>query len=202
MQKQYDRNILSLTYHHICTMINMYLLVYSWWVWVSRHRPRSSRFCSEVLHRWGQLGSYRKQHPHLLYQGSASGEEHSPHTVHQEPRPSINSVCVNCVCSFRPSSTLRRGIRRLTWRIRIWFGTSGVCVLNRCTRYSSRRNPLLHFHVPVECLACMMICVCAGVFSVQRSGNSWWPPSYERIRIAHLQTGQRSGTVGVLQVPL
>ncbi len=111
-------------------------------------------------------------------------------------------MCVNCVCSFRPSSTLRSGIRRLTWRIRIWFGTSGVCVLNRCTRYDCRRNPLLHFHVPVECLAHDDLCVCAGVFSVQRSGNSWWPPSYERIRIAHLQTGQRSGTVGVLQVPL
>lgn len=166
-------------------MINMYLLVYSWWVWVSRHCPRSSRFCSEVLHRWGQLGSYRKQHPHLLYQGRASGEEHSPHTVHQEPRPSINSVCVNCVCSFRPSSTLRRGIRRLTWRIRIWFGTSGVCVLNRCIRYSSRRNPLLHFHVPVEwrfmCMCRCLFCSAIGEFlmvtviwtDTDRTPSSW-----------------------------
>lgn len=143
----------------------MYLFVYSGWVWVSRHRPRSSRFCSEVLHRWGQLGSYRKQHPHILYQGCASGEKHSPHTVHQELRPSINSTRVLTVwCSFRPSSTLRSGIRRLTWRIRIWFGTSGVCVLNLCTRYSSRRHPLLHFHVPVEPRSWRFMCMCRCLF--------------------------------------
>lgn len=124
-------------------------------------------------------------------------------SIHMNPLSALSQyllkMCVNCVCSFRPSSTLRSGIRRLTWRIRIWFGISGVCVLNRCTRYTWS---LLCSHVNAESLAHFDLRVCAGVFPVQRSGNSGWPPSYERIRIAHFQTGQRSGRAGVLQIPL
>lgn len=43
--------------------------------------------------------------------------------------------------SFRPSSTLRSEILRLTWRTLTWCGTFGACVRSHCIRFvsSSRR---------------------------------------------------------------
>lgn len=210
MQKQCDNNIrhtLALLptqskKYYLCPLINVYLYLCSWWVWVSRYRSRSSRICSEVLHWWGQLGSYWKQHPDFLYQGCASGERHDPHTVHQVPCPNINRICVftvPVVSVLHPLSETKSadslegsgyGLGFLGFAS--WIVAPGTAAEAGHFCVLSNAENLTHADLRV----------CAGVFPLQRSGYSGWPPSYERIRIAHFQTSQRSGAASLLQVPL